>query len=114
VLPYIRDKRLTGLAVTSAQRSPMVPELPPASDTVPGFELVSWYGVFAPAGTAPDVVAKVSAAIAASVKTKDSAEKLALLGASAVGSSPAEFAQFVKLELERWEKLVKPLNIALD
>jgi tripartite-type tricarboxylate transporter receptor subunit TctC len=48
VLPYIRDKRLTGLAVTSARRSPMVPELPPASDTVPGFDLVSWYGVFAP------------------------------------------------------------------
>jgi tripartite-type tricarboxylate transporter receptor subunit TctC len=114
VLPYIRDKRLTGLAVTSAQRSSMAPDLAPASDTVPGFELVSWYGVFAPAGTPPDIVAKVSGAVAASLKTKESADKLALLGASPVGSSPGEFAEFVKLELDRWEKLIKPLNISLD
>jgi tripartite-type tricarboxylate transporter receptor subunit TctC len=114
VLPYIRDKRLIGLAVTSARRTPMNPELPLASDTIPGFELVSWYGVFAPVGTPPDIVAKVSAAVAASMKTQESADKLALLGASPVGSSPAEFAQFVKLELDRWEKLIKPLNISLD
>ena len=114
VLPYIRDKRLTGLAVTSASRSPMAPDLPPASDTVPGLELVSWYGVFAPSGTPSDIVAKLNAAITAALKTKESADRLALLGASPVGSSPTEFAQFVKLELDRWEKVLKPLNIALD
>jgi tripartite-type tricarboxylate transporter receptor subunit TctC len=59
-------------------------------------------------------VAKVNAAVVASLKTKETADKLALLGASPVGSSPAEFAEFVKLELDRWEKLIKPLNIALD
>jgi tripartite-type tricarboxylate transporter receptor subunit TctC len=114
VLPYIRDQRLTGLAVTSTTRSPMAPQLPPAADTLPGFELVSWYGVFAPAGVPPEIVSKISGAIAAAVKTKDSTDKLAVLGATPVGSTPAEFGEFVKRELERWEKIVKPLNIALD
>jgi tripartite-type tricarboxylate transporter receptor subunit TctC len=114
VLPYIRDKRLKGLAVTSAKRSPFAPELPPVADTLPGFELVSWYGVFAPANTPPEIVAKVSAAVAAVVKTPESAEKLAALGATPVGSTPKEFAAFVQSELVHWEKIVKPLNITLD
>jgi tripartite-type tricarboxylate transporter receptor subunit TctC len=114
VLPYIRDKRLKGLAVTSAHRSPFAPELPPAADTLPGFELVSWYGVFAPAGTPPDIVAKLGAAVAGSIKTKDSVERLALLGATPVGSAPKEFSAFVNAELARWETILKPLNISLD
>ncbi|HEU0203884.1 MAG TPA: tripartite tricarboxylate transporter substrate binding protein [Burkholderiaceae bacterium] len=114
VLPYIRDKRLTGLAVTSAQRSPMAPELPPAAETIPGFELVSWYGVFAPTGTPPEIVAKVSTAIGELLKSKESIEQLKNLGASPVGTSPKEFSEFVQVELDRWEKIIKPLNIALD
>ncbi|MBI5278633.1 MAG: tripartite tricarboxylate transporter substrate binding protein [Burkholderiales bacterium] len=114
VLPYIRDKRLMGLAVTSAKRSPFAPELPAVADTLPGFELVSWYGVFVPANTPPEIVAKLGAAVAAVVKTPDSAEKLAALGATPVGSSPREFAAFVQGELVRWEKILKPLNITLD
>jgi tripartite-type tricarboxylate transporter receptor subunit TctC len=113
-LPYIRDKRLKGLAVTAPQRSPMAPELPPASDTIPGFDLVSWYGVFAPAGTPTDVVTKFAAGVAATVKAADSGERMKVLGATPVGSSPQEFAAFVESELVRWEKIVKPMNITLD
>lgn len=114
VLPYIRDKRLQGLAVTSAQRSPMAPELPAAADTVPGFDLVSWYGVFAPKGTPPEIIGKVSASIADSLKSAESVGRLSTLGATPVGSSPKEFSGFVNDELARWEKIIKPLNIALD
>jgi tripartite-type tricarboxylate transporter receptor subunit TctC len=113
-LPYIRDNRLKGLAVTSNQRSSMAPQLPPASETVPGVALVSWYGVFAPAGTPPEIVTRLSAEIAASLKSKEVLDRLTLLGASPVGSSPKEFADFVSQELVRWEKVIKPLNISLD
>lgn len=113
-LPYIRDKRLKGLAVTSAKRSPFAPELPPVADTLPDYEMVSWYGVFAPAGTPPDIVAKVSAAVADAMKTKEAADRLAVLGATPVGSTPKEFTAFVQSELVRWEKILKPLNINLD
>jgi tripartite-type tricarboxylate transporter receptor subunit TctC len=113
-LPYIKDKRLKGLAVTSAQRSPMAPQLAPAAETVPGLELVSWYGVFAPAGTPPEIVNKLSVEIAASLKSAEVVQRLSLLGASPVGSSPKEFSEFVNRELVRWEQVIKPLNIALD
>jgi len=114
VLPYIRDKRLKGLAVTSAQRSPMAPELAPVADTVPGFDLVSWYGVFAPVGTPPEVVNKVASEIAAALKSREAQERLVVLGASPVASSPQEFANFVRQELVHWEKVIKPMNIFLD
>jgi tripartite-type tricarboxylate transporter receptor subunit TctC len=113
-LPYIRDGRLRGLAVTSPQRSPMAPELPPASDTVPGFDLVSWYGVFAPARTPPDIIGKVSAAVAATLSSRESGDRLAALGATPVGSPPQEFAEFVDRELVRWETIITPMNIVLD
>lgn len=114
VLPLVRERRITGLAVTSSTRSSLVPDLPPVADTVPGFELVSWYGVFAPAGTPPDVLDKVSAAIAKSLRSPDTVKKLAALGATPVGSTPQAYAKFIAGENERWGKVVKSMNISLD
>jgi len=113
-LPFIRDNRLKGLAITSLDRSPLAPELPPAAETIPGFNIVSWYGVFAPAGTPPEIIAKVSAAIAATIKSQQSRDRLTILGATPVESSPREFADFLTQESVRWEKIIKELNITLD
>lgn len=114
VLPLIRDRRITGLAVTSPVRSSLVPDLPPVAETIPGFELVSWYGVFAPAGTPPDILEKVSVAIAKSLQSPDTVKKLTVLGATPVGSTPQAYVGFIKSEYERWGKVAKSMNITLD
>jgi tripartite-type tricarboxylate transporter receptor subunit TctC len=113
-LPYIKDKRLKGLAVTSPQKSPMAPELAIVGDTVPGFSMVSWYGIFAPVGTPKNIVDKMSAAVSTVVKSASMKERLDGIGATPVGSNPAEFTAFVAADLNRWEKIIKPLNIRLD
>lgn len=113
-LPYIKDKRLKGLAVTSPEKSPMAPDLPPVAEFAPGFSMVSWYGIFAPAGTPKDVVVKMATAITGAVRSSGMKDGLYAIGATPVGSSPAEFTTFVSSELTRWEKIIKPMNIQLD
>lgn len=113
-LPYIKDKRLKGLAVSSGERSSMAPDLPAISEAVPGVSLVSWYGIFAPAGTPKDIVDKVSEALATAVKNPAMKERLDSLGATPVGSSSDEFTKFIDADFVKWEKVVKPLNIRLD
>ena len=113
-LPYIKDKRLKGLAVTSPQKSPLAPELGLVSDVAPGFSMVSWYGLFAPVGTPKDVVDKMAMAVTTAVKSSAMKERLDTIGATPVGSSPAEFTAFIAADLSKWEKIVKPLNIRLD
>lgn len=113
-LPYIRDGRLKGLAVTTAQRSPLAPNLPAVSETVPGFDVTSWYGVFAPKGTPPEIVERISREVAQAMKKPEVMEKLLGLGATPVGSSPMEFKAYVDSELKRWKAAIKPLNISLD
>lgn len=113
-LPYIGDNRLKGLAVTSSNRSPLAPELPPVADTVPNFNVSSWYGVFAPAGTSPDILQSVSEIIANALKSDEVKKKLALLGANPVGSSPAQFKEYIEEEFDRWEKSTKAMNIAVN
>ena len=113
-LPYIKDGRLKGLAVTTAQRSPLAPDLPAVSEAVPGFDVTSWYGVFAPAGTPPEIVERVSKEAARVMKKPEVLDKLQALGATPVGSSPAEFKAYVDGELKRWKVALKPLNITLD
>ncbi|CAM3650287.1 Bug family tripartite tricarboxylate transporter substrate binding protein [Polynucleobacter antarcticus] len=114
VLPHIRDGRMKGLAITSEKRSPLAPELAPVSDTVPGYDLVSWYGVFAPANTPTDVVSKLNTEIVAVIKERAVQDRIMSLGASPVGNSPKEFAEFINNDLVKWEKVIKPMNIYLD
>jgi tripartite-type tricarboxylate transporter receptor subunit TctC len=114
VLPAIKDKRLKGIAITSEKRSPLAPELAPVSDTVPGYDLVSWYGVFAPRGTPSDVIAKLNTEIVSILKQPAVQERIASIGATPVGNSPKEFAIVINNDLDKWEKIIKPMNIYLD
>ena len=113
-LPYIKDGRLKGLAVTTGSRSPFAPDLPAASEALPGFDVTAWYGVFAPQGTPPQIIERVSREIAKMLKNPEVLAKVHALGASEVGSSPAEFKAYVDNELKRWKVALKPLNISLD
>ncbi|ABE34071.1 tripartite tricarboxylate transporter receptor family protein [Paraburkholderia xenovorans LB400] len=113
-LPYIRNHQLTGVAVTSAQRSPLAPDMPAVSESVPGYDVTSWYGVFVPAGTPPDIVSKLGAEIGKAMQSPDVKKQLEPLGAIPVGSSPPQFQQFVNAELAKWGKVAKELNLHLD
>ncbi|MCC6535708.1 MAG: tripartite tricarboxylate transporter substrate binding protein [Burkholderiales bacterium] len=107
-LPLVASGKLRGLAVTSAKRFASAKEFPTVAESgLPGYEAVAWYGVFAPAGTPPEVVAQLNADI---VKALDSAEIRGLLlkqGAQAYTLSPADFAKVVARDVEKWAKVVK-------
>jgi len=113
-LPFIRDGRLKGLAVTSLQRSALAPEIAPVSELLSGYDISSWYGLFAPAGTSPEVVARVSQIVTDALTQPAIKERLAALGATPVGGTPATFGAFVNAEFDRWAQVAKSLNIRLD
>lgn len=113
-LPLINTKRLIGIAVTTKDRSPLAPDLPAISETVPGYDVTAWYGVFAPVGTPQAIVDRVSSEIAAAMKDESVVAQLKNLGATPVVSTPKEFGVFMNEQLKHWAAVIKPMNIFLD
>lgn len=113
-LPFINNQRLIGVGVTTGQRSPLAPELPAISETVSGFDVTSWYGVFAPAGTPQPIIDRMAAEISAMLKDEAVMARLKTLGATPVGGTPKDFANYVSAEMAKWGKVIKTLNIQLD
>ena len=113
-LPFIKDGRLIGLAVTTPTRSEFVPNLPAVSEFIPKFDVTSWYGVFAPAGTSQEIINELALKIQATLKQPDVIKKLESLGATPVGSSPKEFTRYIHLELDKWALVIKPMNVSID
>lgn len=114
VMPHIKSGRLRGIAVTSSKRLPSLPDMPTVAETLAGFEAVSWGGVMAPAGTPPEIIARLNAEINRILKMPDVAEKLQALGAEIVGSTAEEFSAYVKSEINKWGKVARDNNIKLD
>ena len=115
VMPFIKDKRLKLLAVTTAKRMSLFPDAPTLGETVmPGFEAGAWQGVMVPAGTPAPVVQRLNSEILKALKSPEVLEKLAQQGAEALGSSPEEYGAYVKKELARWASVVKSTGISLD
>jgi tripartite-type tricarboxylate transporter receptor subunit TctC len=106
-LEHIRAGRLRPLAVTTATRSEVLPELPTVSDFVPGYESSAWYGVGAPKGTPFEIVDRLNKEINAILAEPRTKERFAQLGASLLSGSPAEFGRLVVEETEKWAKVVK-------
>jgi tripartite-type tricarboxylate transporter receptor subunit TctC len=107
---YVQVKagKLRGLAVTTVKRSDIAPEIPTMAEAgLPGYELGSWHGVFAPAGTPKDIIEKLNTEIVKALKTPEMRDKLQALGVEAVGTSSASFTAFVKAEVPKWAKVVK-------
>lgn len=114
VLPYIDSGKLRALGVTTTTRSARVPNVPAVSEALPGFEVVLWNGVFAPAGTPPAVVDKLSSAIQKIMQDPALRKTLAEQGSTPVGNTPAEFRKVVASEIDRWGKLVKLSGASAD
>jgi tripartite-type tricarboxylate transporter receptor subunit TctC len=101
--------------VTSARRSPVLPEVPTVQEGgLPGYEVTGWYGVLAPAGTPQPILSKIHRDVVLALKTPQVSGRLRDDGAEAVGSSPAEFVDFIKVESAKWAGVVKALNIKAD
>jgi len=111
-LPHVRADKIRALAVSGAQRSPAVPEVPTAIEAgLPGYEVLQWNGFFAPAHTRRDIVMKLNSVIVKAVSDPAMREKLAADGAEIGGGSPERFASFVAMEYARWGKVIKAANI---
>jgi tripartite-type tricarboxylate transporter receptor subunit TctC len=113
-LPFIRDGRVLPLAVTTARRSSVLPDLPAMSEFLPGYDFQSWFGVFAPAATPRPIVDKLSREIARIVDLPDIAKQFAAQGEEGRSSSPEEFSRFVRGEIERYRKVVKAAGIRVE
>jgi tripartite-type tricarboxylate transporter receptor subunit TctC len=114
VLPYIDTGKLRPLGITTAKRSPRVPNVPAISEVLPGYEVVLWNGVFAPTGTPPDVITKLNGAIRTVLQDPAVRKTLADQGSTPVGNSPAEFKKILGSEIEKWGKLVKLSGAKVD
>jgi len=111
-MPFVKQGRLRALAITSAQRSPLEPALPTMVESgVPGYEVVGWQGLFAVAGTAPDIVARLQADVGKVLRLPEVRERLAALGAEPVGSTPEEFGAFIRAERTRWGRIIREKGI---
>lgn len=107
-LPHIQAGKLRPLAVTGPKRSAAVPEVPTiAEQGFPGFEATAWYGVLAPAGTPRPIVARLHSELTEILKVADVRKRLENLGFEIVGSTPQDFAAYIKSEIKKWEKVVK-------
>ena len=114
-LQLVREGKLRALGVTSAKRSPAAPEIPTiAEQGLPGFEAVSWFALFAPAGTPKPIVDKLQAEVKKILATPEVGKRLAESGLDAVGSSADELAAYQRTEIAKWAKVVKEGNVKVD
>ncbi|MDM0114141.1 tripartite tricarboxylate transporter substrate binding protein [Variovorax sp. J22R133] len=114
VMPYLKgdSAKLRPLAITSDKRSPLLPDVPTFNEIgIQGMEMSNWFGVVAPKGTPPAVVAKLNQAINKAIREPDVAEKITSQGNEVAGGTPEAFATFIRSESDRWSKLVKSHNI---
>ncbi|MDB5921456.1 MAG: hypothetical protein JWN13_392 [Betaproteobacteria bacterium] len=115
VINHVKQGRLRAIAVTSEKRFSLLPEYPSISEAgVPGFDMSTWWGPVAPAGVSKDAIAKLAGEAAKLLRQPDVKEKMASVGAEAVGNSPEEFAAFILSERTKYAKIVKEANIKLD
>jgi tripartite-type tricarboxylate transporter receptor subunit TctC len=113
--PYVKTGRLKALAVSTAQRSKLYPELPTIAESgVPGYELAGWYGVVVPAATPRGIVDRLHAEYSKTMRTPDMVERYATLGVEAVDSTPEKFGAYMRSELVKWGDIIKRSGTKLD
>ena len=113
-LPQVRAKRLNAIAVTTLKRSPALPDVPAIAETARGFEAISWWGIVSTRGTPPEVVNALNREIVKGINSPDMKTFFSNMGIEPAGTSPKEFAAFIKAELVKWAKVVKESGARAD
>jgi tripartite-type tricarboxylate transporter receptor subunit TctC len=113
-MSHIRSGKLRPLCVTGASRYELLPEPPMCQDAAPGLVAINWWGVLYPAGTPKALVDKLNADTVKALADPEVKKRFADLGVDAVSSTPAEFAAFIKAEMEKYAKLIKEANIKVN
>ena len=114
-VPQVKAGRVRAIAVTSAQRSPALPDVPTVNEQgYSGFDDLTWVGFFAPAGTPPEIVNRLNAELNRAFAAPDVRDKLAALGLESRQNSPADFAAFLRVEVPKWSKAVKDSGAKAD
>jgi tripartite-type tricarboxylate transporter receptor subunit TctC len=106
-VPHIKAGKMRALAVTTLKRSPVLPEVPTMNDTVKGFESDNWYGMFFPAGTSRDIITRYQAEMMKVLQDKDVRTLMERDGSEPLGSTPEEFSDYFKREVEKYAKVIK-------
>lgn len=113
---FIKAGRLKALAVTSAKRSPALPDLPTVAEAanLPSYEATSWFGILVPANTPPDLVKLINTEVVRAINSPSVRERYAAMGAEPVGNTPEQFASFIKSEIAKWTRVVKESGAIVD
>lgn len=113
-MPHVKDGKLRALAVTTAKRSALAPDMPTVSEVLPGFESVTWFGLYGPKAMPQDLALKVNQAVNAALADTDVKERFARLGAEPAGGTPQAFAAMVKADHTKWKKIIADRKISVD
>jgi tripartite-type tricarboxylate transporter receptor subunit TctC len=113
-MPHVKDGKLRALAVTSLKRTALAPDLPTVSETLPGFESVTWFGVYGPKGLNAELTARVNQAVNAALADAEVKERFARLGAEPTGGTPQAFAAMVRTDSAKWKKIITERRITAE
>jgi tripartite-type tricarboxylate transporter receptor subunit TctC len=111
---YVRAGNLRALAVTTTTRSPVLPDIPALSETLPGYEASTWYGIGAPKNTPAEIIKRLNTQVNASLADANFQARLANLGATVLPGSPADFAKLIADETEKWGKVIRTAGIKAE
>jgi tripartite-type tricarboxylate transporter receptor subunit TctC len=114
LIPQVKAGKLRGLAVTGPKRAVAMPDLPTIGETVPGYEVINWFGIAAPRGTPKSVIARLNADMNQGLKNPALKDLLIAQGAEPAGGTPDDFAALIKRDLVKWEKVVKASGARVD
>jgi len=113
-LPHVREGRLKALGITSAKRSALLPDLPAISESVPGYETVTWFGLYGPKGLPADIVSRVNTGINQALQDADVKDRLARLGIEPVGGTPQQFSAMAAADRAKWKKIIDERKLTAD
>jgi tripartite-type tricarboxylate transporter receptor subunit TctC len=115
VMPHVKAGNVRPLAVNAPQRSPLLPEIPTLAEAgLPAFDRYTWFGLFAPAGTPPDIVRRLQTEVAAALKSPDLRERFDAVGAEPVGSSSEQFVERIKSDSVRWAEVIRKAEVKVQ
>ena len=114
VIGYVRGGLVRPLAVTTRERTPLLPEIPPVAETLPGFEVVLWNGLVAPAGTPPAAIARLATEATAALGTPALRDKYAEIGSIPKPLGPGDFANYLRVEAPKFAEIVRVSGARLD